>query len=137
MKFNRSPDETPIVSPEEREGSPKKGIQRRESKSELFEEVPTVKKAQVPPALPFDSAAFAEAWEDWQQHRTEKRKPITPLSAKKALADLAKMGEPRAIAAINHSIANGYQGIYEPDAPRIPTPAPTGDVTINGRVFKS
>lgn len=70
--------------------------------------------------MPFDSSAFRDAWSDWEQHRKEKRRPITPLSAKKALALLATMGESRAIAAINHSITNGWQGIFEPDMETVP-----------------
>jgi len=53
-------------------------------------------------------------WAEWEQHRQEKKKPLTPLAKKKQLAALVEMGEARAVAAINHSIANGYQGIFEP-----------------------
>lgn len=69
----------------------------------------------LPPheSLPFASEAFAEAWGEWLQHRKEKKKPVTPLSAKKSLSELAKIGEDRAIAAINLSIASGWQGIFE------------------------
>jgi NAD-dependent oxidoreductase involved in siderophore biosynthesis len=83
------------------EGNPTKVIPLRQSKGDLV-------------ALPFPTEAFKSAWADWTTHRVEKRKPITPLSAKKSLADLAAIGEARAIAAIHHSIANGWQGIFEP-----------------------
>ena len=86
--------------------------------------------------LPFQSDEFRGAWNDWKQHRIEKRKPITPLSAKKSLSELSAMGEARAIAAINHSIANGWQGIFEPSAPAVVKPPAVGVVAAGGRVFK-
>lgn len=67
------------------------------------------------PPLPFSSKAFAAAWADWEQHRKEKKQPLTPLAVRNQFKKLARIGEARAIAAIEHSIANGYQGIYEPD----------------------
>lgn len=57
---------------------------------------------------------FKAAWAEWHEHRRQKRKPMTELSQKKLLGECARMGEKRAIAAINHSIANGWQGIFEP-----------------------
>ena len=82
-------------------GNPTKATPLRQSKEDLV-------------ALPFTSEAFKSAWSEWTTHRVEQRKPITPLSAKKLLSHLETMGEPRAIAAIQHSIANGWQGIFEP-----------------------
>lgn len=95
-----------------------------------------IKKSDIH-EMPFDSESFRDAWSDWVQHRKEKRKPITPLSAKKALAELAIMGETRAIAAINHSISNGYQGIFEPDPARnLAPPVPNGAAVAGGRVYR-
>ena len=39
---------------------------------------------------------------------------MTPLARTKALKLLGKLGDERAVAAIEHSIAQGYRGIYEP-----------------------
>ena len=62
---------------------------------------------------------FLELWELWLQYRREElRRPVTPISAKMSLKALSKMGLERAIAAIEHTIANGWQGIREPDLPR-------------------
>ena len=72
------------------------------------------KKRAAVAALPFDSDAFKAAWANWMQHRTESRNKLTPTAARQQLAKLASMGEARAIAAIEHSLANGWQGIYEP-----------------------
>jgi hypothetical protein len=65
-------------------------------------------------ALPFPSEGFKAAWARWEQHRREIGKRLTPTSVRQQFAKLAGMGEARAVAAIEHSIANGYQGIYEP-----------------------
>jgi hypothetical protein len=55
-----------------------------------------------------------EAWGEWAQHRREIKKKLTPLATRRQLAALEDMGEAKAIAAIQHSIANGWQGIFEP-----------------------
>jgi hypothetical protein len=72
----------------------------------------------VPPAeeIPqlLQTPEFLAAWEAWRQHRSEIRKRLTPLAVKRQMNDLVEMGAPRAIAAIHHSIAAGYQGIFEP-----------------------
>jgi hypothetical protein len=83
--------------------------------------------------LPFSSDPFREAWETWCRHRREKRQPLTPTATRQQLAKLEAMGEARAIAAIAHSVENGYQGIFEPkgasaDRPRFsPIGVPLND----------
>ena len=63
--------------------------------------------------LPFQSEAFSQAWEEWQTHKKEIRNPVTLSAGQKALNRLSKIGEARAIAAIENSIAGGWKGIYE------------------------
>ena len=67
------------------------------------------------PDLPFDldSEAFEQTWTEYRQHRKEIKKPMTATSEQKALKKCLALGEARAIAAIEHSIANGWQGIFE------------------------
>lgn len=69
----------------------------------------------APESLPFDSLTFKDAWADFTQHRKEIRKKLTPTAAKYQLAALQQMGEARAVAAIRHTIAKGWQGIREDD----------------------
>lgn len=57
---------------------------------------------------------FKAAWLKWHLHRLEIGKPLTEQSRKTQLAKLNAMGPERAIAAIEHSIAAGWQGIFEP-----------------------
>jgi DNA-binding MarR family transcriptional regulator len=87
-----------------RECNPKKVIQRRVSnKGDLIE-------------LPFSSESFKEAWTDWQQHRREIKKKLTPTSTKQQFKELSQMGEAAAIEAIHHSIGKGWQGIFPPSS---------------------
>ena len=58
-------------------------------------------------------AVFA-AWQDWEQHRREKRVRLTPLALKKQLAEMFAWGPERSVAAIEFSIAKGYTGLIEP-----------------------
>lgn len=60
------------------------------------------------------TAEFLEAWERFRKHRAQKRKPLTGLAEEGQMRNLLEMGVHRAVAAINHSIAQGYQGIFEP-----------------------
>jgi len=61
-----------------------------------------------------DTQEFRVAWGEWHEHRRENRKAMTPTSTKRQLKALAALGHDRAVAAINHSIAQGYTGVYEP-----------------------
>lgn len=80
---------------------------------------------EFPAAL--NTSAFTSAWVSWIQHRDEIRKKLTPLAIKKQFEQLEKLGVARAVAAINHSIANGYTGIYEPKDQK-----PVSDFDENG-----
>lgn len=70
---------------------------------------------QLPP-IPksLNTPEFCAAWADWIEHRRQRRPKVTPLSATRTFNILEPMGPTRAIAAINFSIAQGYQGIVEP-----------------------
>jgi hypothetical protein len=65
--------------------------------------------------LPFDSADFKLFWANWEQHRKEKKAKLTPTARNQQLEKLKDMGEQRAIAALKHSLANGWTGIFEPE----------------------
>jgi uncharacterized protein YdaU (DUF1376 family) len=75
------------------------------------------------------------AWAEWTEARKQaKRRPYTALGAKKQVAALVEMGEARAVAAINYSIRQGYQGIYEESANK---PANATDQRPNSRRYAS
>jgi hypothetical protein len=71
---------------------------------------------------------FLKAWDDWMKHRKEIRKALTPQSVKMQMKDFSAWGVVRAIAAIEHTIKKGWQGIREPDnmspVSQKPRPAP-------------
>jgi len=92
--------------------------------AEAEAEADTKKKkpvATAPVVLPFDSQEFATAWQEWQQHRKEKRQKLTPSTTKKQFQTLARWGEKKAITAINTAIGNGWTGLFEPTGPASPT----------------
>jgi hypothetical protein len=67
----------------------------------------------IPPEL--DTREFRKSWCEWLEFRRQIEKPLKPLSQQKQLNEFKSWGPDRAIAAINHSIARGYQGICEPN----------------------
>jgi uncharacterized protein YdaU (DUF1376 family) len=67
---------------------------------------------------------LAEAMADFKAHRDEIRKPITPRAGTMLLRQIEDMGPARAVAAIQHTIANGWQGLREPEQPRANGPKP-------------
>jgi len=91
----------------------KQRVLRDEAHTPLYPIEPT--KAAVV-ELPFSSPEFDESWKDWMRHRKEKRQALTPTAIRQQLAKLAEMGEERARAALSHSIACGYTGLFEPRA---------------------
>jgi len=71
-----------------------------------------------------ENKAFFEAWERWEQHRTEIRHKLTPTCRMEQLKKLAKWGPDKSIASINESISQGWQGLFEPKSPAIPNRPP-------------
>jgi hypothetical protein len=74
------------------------------------------KSASLPsPVLPFESEHFKEAWGLFLKHRVELKKPLKPTATAMALKFLTDMGEARAIACIEHTVARGWVGLREPE----------------------
>jgi hypothetical protein len=68
--------------------------------------------APIPAEL--DTPEFRAAWQSWLNDRRERKiKPYTAGGAKGQLGKLAKIGPVKSVAAIEYSIAQGYQGIIE------------------------
>jgi hypothetical protein len=67
---------------------------------------------EIPESL--RTSAFEASWAEWREHRRQRNVKLTPLAAVKQLKKCAEWGVERSIAAIEHSIANGYQGLFEP-----------------------
>lgn len=71
-----------------------------------------------PLPLSLDTPEIESLFAEYAAHRRESKKKLTPTAAKRAIAKLEAMGPERAIAALEHSIASGYQGIFEPGETR-------------------
>jgi hypothetical protein len=66
----------------------------------------------LPPSLDFQD--FRKTWGDWLAYKQQIGKPYkTEIGHKAQLSRLAKWGKARAIAAVEYSIAQIYQGVYE------------------------
>lgn len=57
---------------------------------------------------------FKRAWEDWAAYRRERKATLTEHSIQKQIKDMEAMGHDLAIAAIENSIRQGYQGLVPP-----------------------
>lgn len=58
---------------------------------------------------------FRTAWAEWVAFRRESRKRLTPSTINKQLTMLAGWGPAKAVRAIERSIRNGWQGLFDPD----------------------
>jgi len=111
-------------------------VSRQEDKmsggqNELFEpdaEVSqTVKEPSIKPKesraedqdIPVDhphakNSAFQTAWDEWKAARKARKRPLTPIAAKKQLTFLATMPAEDAVASIDASIRNDWTGLFPP-----------------------
>ncbi|WP_197442099.1 hypothetical protein [Thalassoglobus polymorphus] len=56
--------------------------------------------------------AFQSAWMEWCSYRRESKKPISKRAANLQIAELKKVGPDAAVAAIQKSILNDWQGLF-------------------------
>lgn len=80
------------------------------SKRENTEEIDTI------PSLPHGKA-FADAWKEWVSYRSKTKKKLSAFASDKQLKMLAALTEPEAVACINRSISNDWQGLF-PEKPK-------------------
>ncbi len=59
-----------------------------------------------------DTPGFAQAWEQWQTHRRELRRPLTATTTRRQLAMLARYSADTAEAMIWQSIEHGWMGLF-------------------------
>jgi hypothetical protein len=76
---------------------------------------------QIPESL--DTDAARKALDEFREHRRQMKKPLTALAEKKLLQEWSSKGSDRFVAAVDHSIARGWQGVFER----------TGDDVRNGK----
>lgn len=56
----------------------------------------------------------AEKWKEWEDYRRKRGKSISEAAARKQMKMLSELTQEEAIAAIDQSIANDYQGLFPP-----------------------
>ena len=57
---------------------------------------------------------IAEKWKEWEDYRRKRGKSISEAAARKQMKMLSELTQEEAIAAIDQSIANDYQGLFPP-----------------------
>jgi DNA-binding PadR family transcriptional regulator len=74
------------------------------------------KKNPPPRNIPteLDTPEFNTAWNEFLQHRKEKRAPMTPTAQKNMFGKFTAWGVESAVAAIDTAISNGWTGVFEP-----------------------
>jgi len=74
-------------------------------------------KGQEPVPIPgeLDTEAGRKALDELREHRRQMKKPLTSLAETKLLAEWSSKGADRFVEAVDRSIANGWQGIFERD----------------------
>ncbi len=56
-----------------------------------------------------------KAWEDWVRDRRARKKPITPIAARRQLELLTQFGVKIWLEALSKSLMNGWTGIFMPE----------------------
>lgn len=79
-------------------------------------EAATAAVAALPLPEPLDTPEFRAAWSAWISHRSEIKKPLKETQSREQLETFARWGPVRAIAAIRHTIRQGWQGLREPES---------------------
>jgi hypothetical protein len=87
----------------------KSNAKRREEKRE---EKKKKEENTTADAVPFDGEVLS-VWNEWVQHRKEKKAPLTPTAVKKQMQFLGGRAGPEIIAILNQSMTNGYTGLFE------------------------
>jgi len=65
--------------------------------------------------LPFGSEAFIASWKSWVAYRKEMKKKLTDSSVQAQFREFALWGEQKSTEAIEQSIKQGWQGLFEPN----------------------
>ncbi|HYB97554.1 MAG TPA: hypothetical protein VEC57_00275 [Candidatus Limnocylindrales bacterium] len=106
-----------------------------EDESETENETETNLGIEPVPEVPMPNCLLTEAfkakWAEYVAHRRASHfKPLKPASVAKQWAKLAEWGHDRAIEAIDQTIRNGWQGLFEPKAVsgHATAPAPRPDI---------
>jgi len=96
---------------------------RREEKSKKKDKTPLPPKGNSSsststspdPDPPEDlTEPMRDAWRRWCAHRRQIKHAVRPAQADALAGKFRELGEARVVAAVSHSILNGWQGLFEP-----------------------
>ena len=104
VTFSTGNGDTGVTPTRPKEQDPKKGKRKDSNGANL---------SPLPEAL--DTPEFQKAWEEWIAYRKERRQPLTASTVRKQFAELAAWGPTKAVTAIERSIRNGWQGLFDPE----------------------
>ena len=94
-------------APKESESEPESEIKKENKRKKIFSFVGVDFFPEK-----FKTKTFTTAWQEWEVFRREKRCALTESTAKKQLAMLSAFDESEAIAILDKSITNGWQGLF-------------------------
>ena len=118
---NERENTKPLTSPLQAPCKPLRSIET-ETETEREQEQEKEKKdaaTPLPPLFPPEmrSPEFDAAWAAWVKHRKEIRHELKPSQLQSQAKTLTAWGRTRALAALEHTVFMGWQGLREPDAP--------------------
>ena len=118
--------EAPVLSPPQLQSQ----FQLKPKIQSVAHTAPTCRLHDVVFPEELNTDAFKKVWGEWEQHRTEIKKKLTPLAVTKQLNKFAAWGHDKAIQAIETAIENGWQGVFEPTENRNGKSTTTGHRSI-------
>ncbi len=74
--------------------------------------IPLAPPRTIPTEL--DTPEFNAAWNEFLQHRKEKKSPMTPTAKNNMFRKFTTWGVENAVVAIDAAISNGWTGVFEP-----------------------
>jgi hypothetical protein len=111
-KHGIDPENKPLLSPFQ-------GAKDKEKDKDMVKDKDFIQegkeRAHEPEIIPAGvSVELWDALKRWGQYRKEKGNKLTPTGRAALLKKCLAMGDARSLAAIDHSIAQGWTGMYEP-----------------------
>lgn len=105
---------------------------------------PRAKRAKAKPETPIpealDTETFRAAWDRWHKFRSEIGKSLKPSTEAAQIKKFTEWGEALAVQAIEASITNGWQGLFDPrekrgNSQQMAIPAGKPDDSPKGRAL--
>jgi hypothetical protein len=104
--------EPPDLNRSETVSKPSRIQKQKQNKKQIQKQEQKNKAAMPPIPAELDTPEFNAKWQEWIDFRRTYKRPVNPPGAKTSLGRLAKCGPAIAIATIDNSIANDWQGLF-------------------------